>query len=70
MVLEQSPYVASAALEISRKIPATNGESFDGLEVYHFVQQTVCLGNRESFEQVLEGWALAIRTHSSRQGAG
>ena len=34
MVLEQSPYVASAALEISRKIPATNGESFDGLEVY------------------------------------
>ena len=29
---------------------------------------TVCPGNRESFEQVLEGWALAIRTHSSRQG--
>ena len=31
---------------------------------------TVCPGIPESFEQVLEGWALAIRTHSSRQGAG
>ena len=34
MVSVQSPYVASAALEISRKIPATNSESFDGLEDY------------------------------------